>query len=238
MEMIQHKELDYVQIAFLVTGHTKFAPDRMFASIGSSYLHSDVFNITDLVSVANNYCTATEETGEHIYHWREKLDKKYSELQGIRQYHDFVVNRNTDGNAQVQVRERCDTGSFKVGNIKIRRESSPHTVCIPELSANYLNSKRQLSAEKLSDMNTMYSRFIDPDKWPLYIVESQRESQRGPQTTSTATARVVSSASKSKKRHCSTTGCDGTGHKNTKRWSEGHTTRAGCPIYHGVSMPQ
>ena len=41
-----------------------------------------------------------------------------------------------------------------------------------------------------------------------------------------------------KTRHCSTLGCDDTGHKNTKRWSEGHTTRAGCPIYHGVSGPQ
>ena len=231
MELVQQNVLDYVRIAFLITGHTKFAPDRVFASIGSSYLHSDVFNINDLVSVAKNFSTAREETGENILHWRERLDGKYTELQGIRKYHDFVVNRNADGNAQVQVRERCDCGSFKTGNLKVRKESSAQDVCIPHSSVNYLSSKRPLSADKMTDMITMYSRFVDPEKWPSYIVENQRGG-----CTSNAPP-TAPSVSNSKKRHCSTPGCDGTGHKNTKRWSEGHTTRAGCPIFHGVSMP-
>ena len=34
---------------------------------------------------------------------------------------------------------------------------------------------------------------------------------------------------KCRRRVCSTRGCDGSGHRNIKRWSEGHTTRAGCP---------
>ena len=44
---VQQQELDYVRIALLITGHTKFVPDRVFASMGSSYQHSDVFNIDD-----------------------------------------------------------------------------------------------------------------------------------------------------------------------------------------------
>ena len=67
MELVQQNVLDYVRIAFLITGHTKFAPDRVYASIGSSYLHSDVFNINDLVSVAKNFSTAREETARRKY---------------------------------------------------------------------------------------------------------------------------------------------------------------------------
>ena len=83
MELVQQQELDYIRIAFLITGHTEYAPDRMFASIGSSYLHSDVFNIDELVAVANNFSAAEKETGENVRHWRKPLEEKYTELQGI-----------------------------------------------------------------------------------------------------------------------------------------------------------
>ena len=205
----------------------------MFASIGSSYLHTDVFNIDELVTVANNYSTAVNETGANIRHWRERLEEKYTELQGIRKFHDFVINRNTDGNAQLKVRERCDSGEFKPGNLKVRREASATTLCIPETSSNYQQSKRPLSAEKMADMNTMYTRFIDPARWPTFIsrdsLQPPQQSQ-APQTEQRARSRG--------RKHCSTPGCDGTGHKNVKRWSEGHSTRAGCPIYHGVTRNQ
>ena len=84
------------------------------------------------------------------------------------------MNRNADGNAQVLVRERCDCGSFKAGTLKVRKESSTQDVCIPDSSVNSLSSKRPLSADKMTDMINMYSRFVDPEKWPSYIVENQR----------------------------------------------------------------
>lgn len=230
MELVQQRELDYIRIAFLITGHTKFAPDRVFASIGSSYLHSDVFNIDELVAVAHNFSVAEIETGENILHWREKLEEKYTELRGIRQFHDFVINRNSGGNTQLHVRERCDSGDFKPFNI-VRRDVSVCTNCIPEGSCNYLQSKRPLSVEKMADMNTMYTRFINPSRWPTYISSRPLDAQ------TTQTRQSGHSKTGTSCRHCSTPGCDGTGHKNVKRWFEGHTTRAGCPIFHGVSRP-
>ena len=200
MELVQQKELDYIRIAFLISRHTKFAPDRVFSSIGNSYIHSDVFNIEDLGSVASRFSTAVEETGETILHLRKKLKEKYTELHGIRQYHDFVVNRNAEGIAQLQVRERCDSGTFQLGSLKVRRDYSPQTVNVPQPSSNYLGSKRPLSAEKLSDMNTMYSRFIDPEKWPSYI--AQTPVGAGPTTQTTSD---VATTTRGKTRHCSTT---------------------------------
>ena len=120
------------------------------------------------------------------------------------------ATRNAEGNDQL------DSGTFQLRNLKVRRDYSPQTVSVPQPSSNYLISKRPLSAKKLSDVNTMYSRFIDPEKWPSYI--AQTPAGAGPTTTDRATSTC------GKTRHCSILGCNGTGHKITKRWSEGHTT--------------
>jgi len=93
----------------------KFAPDRVFASIANSYNKSDVFNCQELVSIASHYATAVEETGVHILYWRQELDKEYTQLAGIRQYHDFFVRRNSSGNAVMKVKEESvDQESIKL----------------------------------------------------------------------------------------------------------------------------
>ena len=89
----QQGRLDHVRLPFMVVGHTKFAPDRLFSHIANSYNCSDVFNIGELVAIAEQYATAVEEDGTRILKWRQELDKKYRELDGIRKYHDFVISQ-------------------------------------------------------------------------------------------------------------------------------------------------
>ena len=76
LEMVQHGIWDSVRTPFLVTGHTKFAPEHAFASIVNSYNKSDVCHCQELLDIASCYATATKETGTHILHWRQELDKK------------------------------------------------------------------------------------------------------------------------------------------------------------------
>lgn len=45
IELVQQSRLDHVRLPFMVVGHTKFAPDRLFSRISNSYNSSDVFNI-------------------------------------------------------------------------------------------------------------------------------------------------------------------------------------------------
>ena len=78
LEMVQHGMLDSIRAPFLVTGHTKFAPDRVFASIARTYNISDVFNSQGLIDIASSHATAVEENGTYILHWRQELDKKYT----------------------------------------------------------------------------------------------------------------------------------------------------------------
>ena len=51
MELVESKLFDHVHVAFLIAGHTKFAPDRTFAAIAQTYNTSDVFCINELRDV-------------------------------------------------------------------------------------------------------------------------------------------------------------------------------------------
>ena len=170
MELVQHHVMDLVRISFLITSHTKFAPDRVFASIGRSYNHCDV---NELVAVAGRFSTAVKEAGVNVLHWRQELDKKYTDLSGIRKYHDFHVTRNADGNAQLQVREDCGSGELLASRLTRRKTVTSQVQCFPDVSLNYFTSKRDISRENISDMHTMYSRFIDQERWPKNLHVSQ-----------------------------------------------------------------
>ena len=42
------KGISHMNISFMLAGHTKFAPDRLFATIRNAYKSSDVFIIDEL----------------------------------------------------------------------------------------------------------------------------------------------------------------------------------------------
>ena len=64
----------------MIVGHTKFAPDRLFSCIAKSYNASDVYNIGELVAIADQYATATKEDGTRILKWCQELEKKHAEF--------------------------------------------------------------------------------------------------------------------------------------------------------------
>ena len=63
MEMVSSGELDHIHISFMIAGHTKFAPDRLFSTIGCAYKTEDVFIIGDLKSIRDKGATCHIETG-------------------------------------------------------------------------------------------------------------------------------------------------------------------------------
>ena len=46
MEMVNNGELEHIHISFMIAGHTKFALDRLFSTIGCAYKTEDVFTVT------------------------------------------------------------------------------------------------------------------------------------------------------------------------------------------------
>ena len=119
MEIVSSGELDHIHISFMIAGYTKFAPDRLFSTIGCAYKTEDVFTIGDLKSICDRSATCHIETGDQILMWRNTLGEKYSDLPGVRRYHDFLVVKDHDGSVVTTVHENCFSGSWK--------DSPPHT---------------------------------------------------------------------------------------------------------------
>ena len=222
MEMVSSGKIDNVHISSLIAGHTKFHP------IGSSQLLG-VFTRQLMclqLTTSKSYVIGVQACmwRRVIKNWRECLGEKYSNLPGIRKFHDFLIMKSHDGKVMMKVRDWCVKGSWKPLPLHVRNVSVVGTT-----TTTY--EPHTLSTEKLVNMVTMYGRYTPPDWHPEYLPPLSTSS-----TSASSSCNVLVRSSpqvppqKCKPSKCSTPGSDGKGHKNTSKWALGHTTRAGCPL--------
>ena len=83
-EMVQQDMFEFIRISFMIAGHTKFAPDHLFARISKSFNHSDVFTPEELKEIAAPYADVIIDNGEVVVDWRNSLSAKYQKFPGIR----------------------------------------------------------------------------------------------------------------------------------------------------------
>lgn len=164
MELVRNRKVDHLHICFMIAGHTKFAPDRLFSIVGSAYKCADVFNMDDLKQICEQGATTFIEDGSSVCTWRDLLGEKYTSLPGVRKLHDFLVVRLYDGNVVMKVRDHIYTGGWK---------NSPLTLCNPSLPTaptdTYDHRTRTITKEKMANMVTMYDKFIPPQFRPDYL---------------------------------------------------------------------
>ena len=186
------------------------------------HTREDTFTIHEVKGICDQCATTFIVAGEDVYTWRDSLGVKYSDLSGVRKYHDFLVVKTHDRRVAMKVRQNCYSGDWKDSPLRVLDATASG---VPETT--YSNSHiREISAEKMANMTTMYDRFIPPDRRPVYLPPlTTSQSTASSSTTSSSVTRQ----SKRKQSKCSTPGCDGSGHKDASRWAEGHKTRAGCP---------
>ena len=232
MELVSSGMISHVHISFMIAGHTKFAPDWLFATIGSAYKVADVFTINELKSLCTPSATTTIAKGENVLTWRETLAKKYSDLPGVRKFHDFLIVKAHTGQVVMKVREQCFGGQWK--------DSPLHIVNHTVLGTPFTNYKEHnIKDDKMANMVTMYDKFIPPDRRPEYLpalkqslsILSSTQSSLTPAEPQTSLT-PSSTPRQRKASKCTVNGCNGSGHRNKARWAEGHTTKAGCPIFH------
>ena len=191
MEMVSSGELDHLHISFMIAGHTKFAPDRLFSVIGSAYKSEDVFTVDELKAICDTCATSHVESGDQVLTWRKSLSEKYSDLLGIRKFHDFMVVKTHDDTVVMKVRENCFGGSWKDSPLHVKNPDAPG---IPTVT--YSKSHvRQITSEKMDNMTTMYNRFISPDRRPEYLplcIASFSTSSSATTTTPVSTSNTLS----------------------------------------------
>ena len=156
MELVEQRTLDYVRFCFMVAGHTKFAPDRLFAQVSNIYNRHDVFTVGELKEVCVLHVHTYIEDSVLVLQWCEALRIKYSDLPGTRNYHDFLIACSYDESVVIKFRVRCCSGSFSGSPLKV---IDPSAASVP--TDNYNKTQFcDLSTEKFENM---YNQFIPPE---------------------------------------------------------------------------
>ena len=237
-----------LRLILMVPGHTKFSPDELFARLSHSYYRQDVFRLEDLRAIASRYGEATTLDGTSIMLWKDELSKAYSAIPDIKKQRDFLVKQaaSDETSPSLFVRERNYQGEYKKV-VSVNDEAAAAEVR-PQLQSYVSQDKSPgIQADKLEHLVDMYDRFIPEEKrleiLPLPVRADNPQDNAvqavGGAAASAEIARAHHQAVKrpKKKKTCPVAGCTGQGHKNLRRWAEGHTTRAGCPIHHHVAPP-
>ena len=90
MEQVIRGLVSSIHFCFLVAGHSKLTPDRLFASSSKSYNVSDIFNIVELKDVYTKHCSMSVCNEANIHPWRKYLGQCYTDLPGICLLHKFL----------------------------------------------------------------------------------------------------------------------------------------------------
>ena len=69
MEMVSSGEVDHIHIGFMVAGHTKFPPDRLFSVVESAYKREDTFTIHEFKGICDQCATTFIVDSEDVYTW-------------------------------------------------------------------------------------------------------------------------------------------------------------------------
>ena len=94
MEIMQQNLVDLFHINFMVAGHTKFDPDRLFPISAKAFNSADIFNITQLAELISQYASVIVDDEKIVRDWRSQLSKKHTNLPGIRSLHDLFDCEN------------------------------------------------------------------------------------------------------------------------------------------------
>lgn len=217
-ELVDQGQFDSVRFCYMVVGHTKFQPDRLFASIAKSFHSRDVFCIEMLQAVAQLYSTSFVFTASDILQWRAVLEEKYNALPGITDLHDFVISK-VSGHVSLNCRYNCYNGLFQ--KVSLKKPSASSKSCNPTSHELVVHN---LSAEKLKQLVEQYDKFIKSDVHG-YIRPSFLQASEKHQPTSYVDSSATTSSS-IKQRHCSF--CDGTGHVQPGK--KRHYSEKYCPM--------
>jgi len=189
MELVQHNHFETIKLCFLVAGHAKFDPDRLFSRIANAFNNNDVFVTEQLLTLIQNTIKPTGDcihiTNNEIIYWKGLLANKYKPLEDIKKYREFLIKRDDDGKVAVFQRKCCYEGDsvHKVllkekvaASLDIRKQLKKYSYLVKGMSP-------KLSDEKIQDLCKMFDNCIDPELRPEWLPVPQSVTMKSPATT-------------------------------------------------------
>lgn len=199
-----------IRFFYLVVGHTKFEPDRLFSSIARTFYTRDVFCIEMLQAIALLYSSSHVFTSKQIFQWRSALEEKYIALTGINSLHDFIILKESSV-VTLKVRSQCYKGIYE--GATIRKSDFDSTVNCNSVSYEF--NAPTLTDQKWQQLSEQHNRYIKAD-----VVGYTRPTFLVPLDTPNP------APSKSLKRSCPV--CDGKGHIHPGK--KRHYVEKFCPV--------
>ena len=115
-----------------MAGHTKFAPDRLFALTVKAFYASDIFNEKELLSEMEKHATVIFDSGRIVRCWWNTVTQKYTNLPGTHELHNFLALKNPGTDTVMKVREKCYTETLSNMPMKLTKgmnlQIGPHQV--------------------------------------------------------------------------------------------------------------
>jgi hypothetical protein len=158
-----------VEVQFLITGHTKFSPDRMFAWMSTEYKRQDMFNLKDIVekvratSTAKVRYDAVDASDTVLISYDEYFEKYFRTMKGITGYHHFSFRCKTKRDASRYV---------IVKRLKCGKHRHRFHTCTKELRrGNYHERTRMIEPKTLPKKQLSDALRKDLGKLQLHTIE-------------------------------------------------------------------
>jgi len=164
-DVVTRGRLDTIELRFMIPGHTKFAPDQLFAAFSRRLATVDLFDACDLVragtAIANH---AVETRHPQLRAWRAALDAKYRAVPGIRAMRYIRIAKAADGTIGVETATSSDLTTASVTTKSILLADAPTTPVVPAVKPVH-----GLERRKLADLQTIYRTWVPEERWPAYV---------------------------------------------------------------------
>ncbi len=178
-ELVQHNHFDTVKFCFLVAGHAKFDPDRLFSIIAHAYNHNDVFITDQLVTLIQNTLEPKGEcisiNSREVVSWKQLLKAKYGPFEDLKKFREFLIKRDDYGRTLVFHKACCYDGKYLNKQLLKSKVSASWDLRkrLKEFSYNVKSLNTQLSKEKIQDLCKMFDTYIDPKLRPEWLPTSK-----------------------------------------------------------------
>lgn len=175
MELVQHNHFDSVKLCFLVAGHAKFDPDRLFSKIAHAYNHNDVFITDHLVTLIKNTLEPNGDciaiSNREVVNWKQLLKDKYGPFEDLKKFREFLIKRDDNGKGKVFVfhKECCYDGNYSKKQLLKNNASLNLRKRLEEFSYYEKNMSAQLPKEKIQDLCKMFNAYIDSELRPEWL---------------------------------------------------------------------
>ena len=111
---------DSIELLFMLSGRTKFSPDRFFGLFKKAYCHSSVSTITEVAAVVDRSTTTGQSRHQlvrspdgstlvNFYKWSAHLNHFFKPIPHITTYHNFRVNSSQPGTVFLRTYSDSDT---------------------------------------------------------------------------------------------------------------------------------